>query len=151
MQKNAHLKHEMGVLLFTNQTRKLPMAVTSAMKTSVAMATEIAVVSAAISAVIPIPSAIRIAAAIATITIIATIAIPIAASIVAITTPEPRASPDKGSTAKPLRAIVPVRRTGIGCISVISVRTDWRTVRIRTYADAERNLRMRVRDRYEKD
>lgn len=158
--KDAHLLPEVSVLFRTaNQLPKLPAAVISAMKASVVMPTEIASVFAAImvpaavviAAAVPIPSPIRIAAPVTTIAIIIAIAIRITTAIVTVSTSQPGAGSDEGPAAKPLRAVVPIGRARIRCISVISIGASRRTVRIRTYADAEGNLRMRVRHRDEKD
>jgi hypothetical protein len=68
----------------------------------------------------------------------------------------PRASADKNAAREPLWAVVPIRRTGIRVVGIVSIRTNWRPsgriiVGI-TWTDVHTNshsdLRLRVSKRY---
>lgn len=85
------------------------------------------------------------------ITVGAAITISIAATVVAIPTVIPRPRSNKDSAAEPRRTIVSIGRTSIRSISVIPVRACRRTVHIRAYTHANRDLRMRVSSRDEKN
>jgi hypothetical protein len=89
----------------------------------------------------------------ATVAVTTTIAIAAAIAIIAtaiIGMSVPGAGPDKDATVKPRRAIVAVRCAGVGSISVVPIGASRRAigvtvVSIRTYADADRDLGLRVR------
>jgi hypothetical protein len=140
----------------TSTAAAMEAAAVAATSASIATAISAAITTASIriATTIAIPASISVAIASA---VDATIAISIAAAIVAIAAPQPRASPDKESAAKPRRAIVAVRSTGIRRIPIISVRTNRRTVAIaatigiRAYADTNRDLSVRIRHRDKED
>jgi hypothetical protein len=74
----------------------------------------------------------------------------VAMPVVAIAAVIPRSCSDKDSAAEPRRAVVSIGSTCIWRITIVSIRACRRTVHIRAYADADRDLRVRVRRRDKK-
>lgn len=123
-------------------------SVISAMAISVAVAVTIAMT-------ISVAMAVTISMAISPATAITVSPVSVIATAI-IGMPIPRARSYKDSAAKPCRAIVAIGSAGIRRISVISVSASRGAVSvtaisIRTYADTNRDLRMRVRRRDKED
>jgi hypothetical protein len=103
-------------------------------------------VASVVSAAVAITASVAVSTAIAVVS--ATVAVDAAVSIT-IPTSVPRAGANEDTAAKPRRAVVSIRRAGIGVVTVIAIGTNWSSIAIApihgaSYADPDRNLGMRV-------
>ena len=81
---------------------------------------------------------------------------PIEAAAITEAATIPGASSDEDAAIEPCRAVVTVRRAGIGVVPVVAVSTSWRiipVIPVRRYADPNTNcnLSMRISGRWEQE